>query len=57
MGRQEEVVMWVELTAEQRVYYRALYEKQAHVLLAGAKNKALPQMRNLAMELRKARAC
>ena len=49
----EEVVMWVEMTPEQRVYYRAIYEKQAHVLLAGNKSKALPQMRNLAMELRK----
>ena len=49
----EEVVVWVELTPEQRNYYRAIYEKQVHVLLDGAKAKHVPQLRNLCMELRK----
>ena len=31
----EEIVVWVELTPEQRNYYRAIYEKQVHVLLEG----------------------
>ena len=49
----EEIVVWVELTPEQRNYYRAIYEKQVHVLLEGAKAKHVPQLRNLCMELRK----
>ncbi len=49
----EEVVVWVELTAQQRAYYRALYENQIHVLLEGQKVKSVPQLRNLSMELRK----
>ena len=49
----EEVVVWVELTAQQRGYYRALYENQIHVLLEGSKVKSVPQLRNLSMELRK----
>ena len=43
----------VEMAAEQRAYYRALYGGQIGALLGGGSNKALPQMRNLAMELRK----
>ena len=49
----EEIVVWVELTPEQRNYYRAIYEKQVHVLLEGNKGKNVPQLRNLCMELRK----
>jgi SNF2 family DNA or RNA helicase len=49
----EEIVVWVELTPEQRNYYRAIYEKQVHVLLEGSKSKNVPQLRNLCMELRK----
>ena len=49
----EEIVVWVEMTAQQRGYYRALYENQIHVLLEGSKVKSVPQLRNLSMELRK----
>lgn len=49
----EEVVMWIQQTWEQRTYYRAIYEGQAHVVMAGNNKKNLPNMRNLAMELRK----
>ena len=49
----EEIVVWVELTAEQRAYYRMIYEKQVHVLMEGNKSKNVPQLRNLCMELRK----
>ncbi|GLC56571.1 hypothetical protein PLESTB_001122300 [Pleodorina starrii] len=53
LPQKEEVVVWVELTAAQRAYYRALYEGQIGALLGGASAKNLPGMRNLAMELRK----
>jgi SNF2 family DNA or RNA helicase len=49
----EEIVVWVELTPEQRNYYRMIYEKQVHVLMEGSKSKNVPQLRNLCMELRK----
>ena len=49
----EEIVVWVELTPEQRTYYRMIYEKQVHVLMEGNKSKNVPQLRNLCMELRK----
>lgn len=51
LPEKEEVVIWVELTPEQRRYYKALYAQQIGALLGGSKN--LPGMRNLAMELRK----
>ncbi|KAG2496454.1 hypothetical protein HYH03_005678 [Edaphochlamys debaryana] len=53
LPQKEEVVIWVELTAPQRAYYRALYEGQIGALLGGVKQANLPGMRNLAMELRK----
>jgi SNF2 family DNA or RNA helicase len=48
----EEVIIWVELTTYQRQYYKALCEKQIATLLS-AKTSDLPNLRNLAMELRK----
>ena len=48
----EECVVWVEMTADQRNYYKALHEKQMHVLLAANSRKNLPSSRNLLMELR-----
>lgn len=48
-----QVIIWVELTREQRAYYRGLYNRDIGTLLSGASNKNLPNMRNLAMELRK----
>ncbi|KAL4858846.1 Chromodomain-helicase-DNA-binding protein 6 [Chlorella vulgaris] len=53
LPEKEEVIIWVELTPEQRIYYKALYENQIATLLAGASTKNMPGMRNLAMELRK----
>jgi SNF2 family DNA or RNA helicase len=47
----EEIIVWVELTKEQKKYYRAIYENRIDVLMAS--NKNLPNMRNVAMELRK----
>lgn len=47
------MIIWVELTREQRAYYRGLYNRDIGTLLSGASNKNLPNMRNLAMELRK----
>jgi chromodomain-helicase-DNA-binding protein 7 len=56
LPEKEEVVIWVELTAQQRAYYRAIYGKQIGTLLGGVQRKNLPGLRNLAMELRKVRA-
>jgi chromodomain-helicase-DNA-binding protein 7 len=41
------------MTPEQRQYYKAIYSKQIGALLGGASTKTMPQLRNLAMELRK----
>ena len=48
----EEVVVWVEMTADQRAYYKALHESKMHVLLAANSRKNMPSSRNLLMELR-----
>lgn len=56
LPEKEEVVIWVELTAQQRAYYRAIYGKQIGTLLSGVSAKNLPGLRNIAMELRKVRA-
>jgi SNF2 family DNA or RNA helicase len=48
----EEVVVWVEMTADQRSYYKALHESKMHVLLASHSRKNMPNSRNLLMELR-----
>ncbi|KAL6771482.1 hypothetical protein ACKKBG_A26555 [Auxenochlorella protothecoides x Auxenochlorella symbiontica] len=53
LPEKEEVIIWVELTTTQRAYYRAMYEKQIGVLLQGAAPRNLPNLKNLAMELRK----
>lgn len=54
LPEKEEVVIWVELTAQQRAYYRALFANQIGTLLTGVSTKNLPGLRNMAMELRKA---
>ena len=48
----EEIIIWVELTTYQREYYKALFEQNIASLLSTT-NKNLPNLRNLAMELRK----
>ena len=48
----EEVVVWVEMTADQRAYYKGLHEAKMHILLAANSRKNLPSSRNLLMELR-----
>ncbi|KAK9793449.1 hypothetical protein WJX73_007753 [Symbiochloris irregularis] len=53
LPEKEEVVVWVELTQQQRTYYKALYANQIGALLDGATSKNVPNLRNLAMELRK----
>eukprot|EP00892_Ulva_mutabilis_P002486 jgi/Ulvmu1/12238/UM086_0029.1 len=53
LPEKEEVIIWVELTRFQRSYYKALFENQIKSLLAHSKNSELPNLRNLAMELRK----
>ena len=49
----EEIVVRVELSAQQRGYYTAVAEKNIGVLLEGAKSRNTPQLRNICMELRK----
>ncbi|CAM6096803.1 unnamed protein product [Calypogeia fissa] len=51
--QKEETIVWVELTREQRVYYRAIYENAVGVLLKGSQGNNIPSLRNVAMELRK----
>ena len=40
-----QVIVWVELTKEQKAYYRAIYENRIGVLLAGNKASNVPQVR------------
>lgn len=49
----EETIIWVELTKDQRSYYRAIYENRISDLLKGSQNSNIPNLRNVAMELRK----
>lgn len=53
LPEKEECIIWTQLTIEQRGYYKAIFEGQIGALMAGAKPKNLPNLRNLAMELRK----
>lgn len=49
----EETIIWVELTKDQRSYYRGIYENRISDLLKGSQNSNIPNLRNVAMELRK----
>ncbi|OAE35962.1 hypothetical protein AXG93_93s1000 [Marchantia polymorpha subsp. ruderalis] len=49
----EETIVWVELTREQRIYYRAVYENNVGTLLKGSTSSDVSSLRNVAMELRK----
>lgn len=51
LPEKEECIIWVQLTNEQRAYYRAIFEKQIGTLMSGS--KYVPALRNVAMELRK----
>ncbi|KAH7617240.1 putative Chromodomain-helicase-DNA-binding protein 7 [Nannochloris sp. 'desiccata'] len=53
LPEKEECIIWTQLTLEQRAYYKAIFEKQIGTLLAGASQKNVPNLKNLAMELRK----
>lgn len=53
LPEKEECIIWVQLTQEQRAYYKAIFENQIGVLLGGASSKNVPALRNVAMELRK----
>ncbi|KAG0573929.1 hypothetical protein KC19_VG222200 [Ceratodon purpureus] len=46
-------IVWVELTKEQRTFYRAIYENNIATLLKGSTANNMPNLRNVAMELRK----
>lgn len=48
----EEVIIRVEMTPVQRVFYKALYGKNLRALLLG-NGSSLPALRNLCMQLRK----
>jgi SNF2 family DNA or RNA helicase len=53
LPEKEECIIWTQLTVEQRAYYKAIFEKQIGTLLGGATQKNVPNLKNLAMELRK----
>ena len=53
LPEKEECVIWVELTKEQRAYYKAIFANQIGTLLGGASTENAPMLRNVAMELRK----
>ena len=42
-----QVIIWVQLTQDQRMYYKAIYEQKIAVLLKGASHKNMPNLRNL----------
>ena len=53
LPEKEECIIWTQLTAEQRQYYRAIFERRIGDLMVGGKARNAPQLRNIAMELRK----
>lgn len=53
LPEKEECIIWVQLTRDQRAYYKAIFENQIGVLLSGKASKNAPVLRNVAMELRK----
>lgn len=53
LPEKEECIIWVQLTREQRAYYKAIFENQIGALLGGSSAKNIPALRNVAMELRK----
>ena len=53
LPEKEECIIWTQLTQDQRAYYKAIFERQIGTLLGGSGQKNVPNLRNLAMELRK----
>ncbi|XP_073385552.1 uncharacterized protein [Physcomitrium patens] len=51
--QKEETIVWVELTKDQRLFYKAILENNVASLLKGSSTSNLPNLRNVAMELRK----
>lgn len=51
--QKEETIVWVELTKDQRAFYKAIFENNVASLLKGSSSGNLPNLRNVAMELRK----
>ena len=49
----EETIVEVALTAQQKQFYRAIYEKNTSFLFKGAKPSNAPSLMNVMMELRK----
>ena len=48
-----QMIVWVELTYDQKKMYRAVLESRRDVLLHGVENAPLPSLINLQLELRK----
>jgi len=53
LPEKEECIIWIQLTPEQKLYYRAIFENQIGALLGGASYKNMKALKNVAMELRK----
>ena len=45
-----QVIIWVQLTRDQRMYYKAIYEQKISFLLKGASYKNMPNLRNMVRE-------
>ena len=43
----QQTIVWVELTKDQRFYYRAIYENRMSDLLKGSQNSNIPNLRNV----------
>lgn len=52
LPEKEEVIVWTELTAEQRAVYRATFERRIGDLMKGVGAKNLPSLNNVSMLLR-----
>ena len=53
MPPKEETVVQVELTAVQKQWYRAIYERNLDFLSSAAGSSHAPSLMNIVMELRK----
>ena len=53
IAAKEETIIWIELTAMQKKYYRAVLDQNVQVLCQSGKKSEMPSMRNVAIELRK----
>lgn len=49
LGLAVQTIVWVELTREQRIYYRAVYENNVGTLLKGSTSSNVSSLRNVVL--------